>query len=515
MAIFTTTQSGKPTSKPASGVTSPLTTKGLLPTAVKNLGGSIVLNKQGSVDPGSGNSQTTSSALKPGQFSMGVPAKAVEQNISKPSTVLPPAQVKTVATQPTGNTSKAPNAQPENQPTTGMPVTGVNLSNGNSTLQTPGAMGVTQTPTPPTATQPAQNAQPSPYTANSGLYGQLITGIANRYGQASPEYKQAQQDLNTSVQNRNQLQSDIAKQYGLVESQPIPLEFQQGREQVMARQYAGQLDAAQQAVTQAQSGLGYANTQQGLQQGALGTALGAAGTTLSGGQYMPYGGDNAGFAAGLDRQRQVDTYNYNTQTGLGFGGQAAQLDQPMQALSTLGPQMADYLQKTGINQNTAVMANSLVNGGLAQTNPGAYAILKFFGSEAQNTIAQIAGMNATLIPTDITDKAHSMSVENMSPKDILAFVQAANIAAQPRYSALKSSSASALNSGTTAYTGQTQANPTAQVPATPTPTTLIGNQPNTNDPWANAAIGVGTSLLNIGNAASFIFGAIAKRFGAI
>lgn len=90
-------------------------------------------------------------------------------------------------------------------------------------------------------------------------YNKLATDSAQRLqtgtGEAYDAYERA-------VEAQRKLKSDIAGQYGAIESQAIPLEFQQGRSQALARQYASQLEAAQgavgqqqQAITQQQAGL--------------------------------------------------------------------------------------------------------------------------------------------------------------------------------------------------------------------------------------------------------------------
>ena len=108
-----------------------------------------------------------------------------------------------------------------------------------------------------------------PDNSSGNSFGGLVSKLANTAEQGSSGYNQAVQNLATFNQN-------LAKQYGNIESMPIPLEFQQGREQVLARQAASEEAALQGAVTQQQ-------TQQQQQLGALGTAAGLAQPQL--GQY--------------------------------------------------------------------------------------------------------------------------------------------------------------------------------------------------------------------------------------
>lgn len=386
------------------------------------------------------------------------------------------------------------------------------------------AAGVTNE-TPQYSQVPTTTAVPSPYVAapvaptkpNMGLYGQLIDDQAKR-AKDKNEYDQAAKDYQKAVADRNELKQAMNDELANIDFDPGTLHFQQGRKQVLAQLYAQKLADADARVTQAQQAMSYATAQYGAETTALSNALGAAGISLSGGQYMPFGGESMGFQAGLDRQRMVDTYNYNTQQGLDFSGQASQLDQPMHALSLLGPQLSNYLASNGLNTNTSVMANSLINSGLSQTNPAAYAVIKNAGTEAQVLISQIAGFNSSLIPSDITQKANAMSIDNMSPNDIVLFINAANAIAQPRYASLKSSASNALGSSFVPYSGSSQANPYATIPATPTPATSIGNMQNTANPWANAAIGgalqFGSYIIPaVSNIGGWLFGGL-KAAGA-
>lgn len=443
--------------------------------------------------------------------SMGSQAKAPEQNVPKPSMSIAPTQVKTVPNQPTGNTTQASQGTPTVN-TTAQINNSAGTLNPNYNVQPGVTQGITQQPqTTATGANTQSQGQPSPYTPNSGLYGQLIAGLANNYSRPSAEYQQATQDYKGAVGNLADFNKNLATAYGNIESQPIPLEFQQGREQVLARQAASQQAALQGAVNQQQAALGFANTQQGQQQGALAAAMQAAGQTLTPGQYQPFNEANGGgFGAGLERGRVAANYSYNTNLSQDFAAQAAQLQQPMQALHTVAGQAAQFLEANGLNSNTSTLANSAINQGLKQTNPAAYATIKAVGAEAQTLIANIAGISGDLIPSDITQKAQSMSIDDMSARDILAFVQAVDAIGQARLGTLQGSASAAGGSTYQPYSGS-PANTNAQLPSTPTPSTIVGGVPNTNNQLGNAAIGLGANALNLGNAAALLFGGLFNR----
>jgi len=149
------------------------------------------------------------------------------------------------------------------------------------------------------------NTTPAPVDSS---YGGIIKGILGAGNNQNPAIQNAQTGLtglagtnpatsgplvdnyNKAVQNLADLKSKMAEQFGNIETSVIPLEFQQGREQALNRQYAAQLDAAQQAVNQAQAAItqniqgaqtqmtgyneagGLGMQAQGLLQSALGTA---------------------------------------------------------------------------------------------------------------------------------------------------------------------------------------------------------------------------------------------------
>jgi hypothetical protein len=115
---------------------------------------------------------------------------------------------------------------------------------------------------PNTGTQPDVSATiPSQTPTFGGIIGSLVNTAQN----GSQAVSQGQTQLADAIKRQQQLESGIQGQYGAIESQAIPLEFQQGREQALARQYAGQEAAAQGAVTQQQTALGQALTGQGQQ----------------------------------------------------------------------------------------------------------------------------------------------------------------------------------------------------------------------------------------------------------
>jgi hypothetical protein len=168
------------------------------------------------------------------------------------------------------------------------PVTGQLKSNGNATS---GATAVPTAATPApltTAGQVPGLLQSGKQTGNEHVTQQRLIDLSNNPSQA---YQDAQSKYQLAVQNLSNLKQNLAKYTQGIEAQGIPLAGITGQEANLSKSAAAQLDAAQQAVTEAEQGLSYANTQQGLQetagQGAYSgaqtqaqRATGAAGTAV-------------------------------------------------------------------------------------------------------------------------------------------------------------------------------------------------------------------------------------------
>lgn len=119
-------------------------------------------------------------------------------------------------------------------------------------------------------------------------YEKKITALEKAAGKPGKAVEESQDILERRIAEQQKLKSDIATAFGNVESQAIPLEFQQGRGQVLARQFAAQEAAAAEGVSAAQQGLSTATALRGQELSALqqAAALGqptsvAPGTTLT------------------------------------------------------------------------------------------------------------------------------------------------------------------------------------------------------------------------------------------
>ncbi len=365
---------------------------------------------------------------------IGVRAASPSANLSKPTSTLKPAEKAPLASQPIATPSVDSNYQIRPQESTeqynarvanynttknGAPQTQtapVGANTGTQAPSYPGLMGqqilkAQQTPTFSGLVGNLANQQGSPYNQNAAAAISGLQGTA----QTNPGTSgRAYEDYQRKVDEQQRLKSGIAGQYGAIESQAIPLEFQQGREQALSRQYASQLDAAQQAVNQAQQGIGYqltgaglqqsglnqagslALTGQGQQQSALNAAAGYAQPNLGSIGQVPFsplnqeqgsvlgstqagglnaagnllgqfaGAQAAGAAPGQAQASNIQTTGtYGTNLAAQGGSAATQDYNTMNALygaaDTQAKTLQGILESTGINANNSTDYNKAIN----------------------------------------------------------------------------------------------------------------------------------------------------------
>ncbi len=230
------------------------------------------------------------------------------------------------------------------------------------------------TPPPQTTQTPSQFQQPSPqgtYVPNTGLYGQLIAGLANT-PQQNPNVQEA-------IKNIQDLQNQYAQRNAQIMGTPGLGQLEAGGEQGLLNQlFTQKLGAAQTAL---QNTL----TQQGLQQQALQGAAGLATPTA-----VPYSSQFVSPVTG------ENVLGGNVGQGLGNPKDAANLyasrvmggkmtyDQAVQALSSYGPIGQQLLaQALGPDFSTV------------QSNVNA-AIQGQLGPAAQNAANQLNNLRETI-----------------------------------------------------------------------------------------------------------------------
>lgn len=236
----------------------------------------------------------------------------------------------------------------------------------------------TTTPTSPAATSGAQSGVSSPYTVNNGLYGQLVTGLAN---QGNSQYQQAASGARDQLQKMSMDTSDIdlarnnlSKQIGLnsdaqaaIRTDAIPLEFQQGRGQVL-QQAQAQKEAQLQGILgnlltqrgQQQSGLasaaGIAGNQQSQQQGAIGSAAGMAAPqfpSYTSAQFNPVTNSYGSVGGGQYGSGPTALSNIQSAQEAQTAFNNIQRDAP--AIDNQFSAIANYAQQAGLTGNSPIL----------------------------------------------------------------------------------------------------------------------------------------------------------------
>ncbi len=353
--------------------------------------------------------------------------------------------------------SSAPATQTTNTPApyNQTPATGTTYT-GTSPVVTPPPV----TP-PPTGTPTGQTGL-SYDAAQQGLYGQLIADLASRYNQPTQAYTDAMkqyQDINAQLQASK---TNEAGQLAANAQNPIPLEFQQGRGQVLQNQFLQQQAALAGQLQGASNVLGQANTQQGLQQQALSTAAGLAAPQQVGYnvQYtnpvtgQPYSGTQAGGSLQTAVSTVADklksgtmTYNdalaaligygqggvnalqaslptgFNIAQSNALGGLQGQIGPAYSFAKTALENLKNVVGQLGIAQGTNIpIVNAIGNLFSTQSGIGGDKTRQYTQAvqEARNAYAQLLASSRGGTPTEYSSQANAAIPDNATPNDINA-----------------------------------------------------------------------------------------------
>lgn len=262
--------------------------------------------------------------ITPEQFNLGIKAKNPAYNVPSSVSPLKPNQVQAPAVsspktfneqQNTGllaalSRQKAGTANPEDTKNLQF----AQSKGWKATITSPEA---TTTPIKPIDTTSKGLLTSLAETSKAGNQGtlQAQTGLLEGAKQNLGTSGQAYNDYQTAIDELQNLKNKYAEATASIDSSGIPLEFQQGRKQVLYNQYASMLDAAQQKVNQAQNAINLQISGGQLQQAGL-TGAGNIGTTAQG---LTQSG--LGTAAGLAQPIQLPygTQYINPQTGESIG----------------------------------------------------------------------------------------------------------------------------------------------------------------------------------------------------
>jgi len=228
-------------------------------------------------------------------FNAGVQAKSPEQNIKPVNNTIQPNQVRTTAPTTTSNTA-TPKTFTDAQSSGLMAALGRKNAGTANDADNKNLAYATSNGWKPTATTTTTAPVAKPTDISSGgIITNMVdagnngtkttqaatTGLLNTAANNPATSGQAYTDYQNAIKELADLKSNMATAEANISSTGIPLEFQQGRSQVLNKQYADQLEAAQAKVNQAQAAIGQQITGTQTQQSGLQSA-GSLGTTSQG-----------------------------------------------------------------------------------------------------------------------------------------------------------------------------------------------------------------------------------------
>lgn len=274
-------------------------------------------------------------------------------------------------------------------------------------------------------TNPVGTQQPKPYTVNEGLYGQLITGLANRGLQPGEAYQQAYGDAQRYNSQLSQSMTNQAGAQAQNRLNPIPIGDQTGREAVIRAQYGQQQTALSQGFQGASNLISGANTQQSLMQQALQqAAAGAAPTQMTPGNYLqsPLGGGASSAAQGqqqgLDAATNWAIAQQNIQQGRTYQGQAQDISNGLQLLKEISPRLTKFMEEAGLNPSTVPWLNTKINQIDGQANTVAYRSMNELLGMSTSLIQQMLQAQGNMTPTDAGDLVKSYELGNLTPTQL-------------------------------------------------------------------------------------------------
>lgn len=322
-----------------------------------------------------------------------------------------------------------------------------------------GYPGIISNPSPTSPIQPSTPIQTStPTVPTPNAFSSNVTNLTNiGSGQENPQVTKAREDLKN-------FQTQYAQQTGANSAAPIPLEFSQGRNQVLANQYNAALPAYQGAVTNSITSQGQ-QIGAAEQAGSLSQPVGQFGllTNPQTGQPLNTGvfqsaiqqaqqlvNNNVpvndpsvqallspfGFVGPLafnqamqsSQNSQGGTWNpaaqsaatsQNITQGVGSQQQAYNLNLGLQQLKTIQPVIQNFLQTSGINPTDLPVMNTQIGTYIANLkNPAATVQYQYMINDLQKFASQMLQAGAGGTPTGTQAATDLMNPQNLSMNQI-------------------------------------------------------------------------------------------------
>lgn len=259
-----------------------------------------------------------------------------------------------------------------------------NIGGNNSGVANPNGQGTLPITNPNPQPNPTAPTAPPPQTAptNSGLLTQIQQG-ASQPSQAYLDSVKQAEDYN---QQLTQSRQNEANALALNAQNPIPLEFQQGRGQVLQNQYTQQQAALGAGFQGASNLVGAANTQQQTQQAGL---LGAAGLTYPTSQFgvltNPQTGQPISGGVGGNTPGQAAYYGGQIAGQQQAGANSVATAQAIAKAQPIASNLDTLISQNDINPTDVTWANGLLN--FLRTNVGSDPKVVEFGGQV-NDLAQ-------------------------------------------------------------------------------------------------------------------------------
>ncbi len=267
----------------------------------------------------------------------------------------------------------------------------------------------------------------NPYT-NTGAppYTQTVGALASTASQPSPAFTQAQQTADQALKDLQTSRTNEANALSLNAQNPIPLEFQQGRGQILQNQYLQQQNAYantyQGATAQEQAATGQQGTQQtGLNEAANLTAPQQVNPTNvpfspTTGQY----GNPAATAYGSNGLQGVGNIGAQMQIGSDVATQNAVLG----SAQSTGGNLQNLITQNNINPSAFTPINGLLQVGAQYTSNPAY---QEFAGQVNDFVSKIApllggpGGATTDMKTQMATQILNASASGQSINQVISY----------------------------------------------------------------------------------------------
>lgn len=505
-------------------------------------GGALKKAPQPVAAPVSYNAQNSSVLTAPSKI--GVQAKSPV--VSTPSNTLPTNQVKQTTTPQ--NTGTLAADDPSNKYNTSMGQLNTNYKDPNAPVAQPNY----------SAPQPVQQS------SDTGLYGKLVTDLANRSTQSGEDYKAAQAEANRVAEEQTAQATDYAHKTNNIAGTAGFLTQQSGLQGQLTNQYNTVQGALSSQAASANSRLGAANTQQGLLQQALSSAVGAVSPQMQFGQLTSpltgnpinggsYGGNPQlqsavqqavqlvqagtdpnssqvqgllstfglpGLSAFTQAMQQVNngTYNPTAQSaistsnatqGVNYKQSAVDLDTSLKQLDTIKSLASNFLTNNKLlNPSDNPNLNAGINTYIGTfKDPAAKLQYSAILGDIKKFTSSILASNNGTIPTDVTNTLSTFDPSTLSAPQLAPYLDTLKQLGDNQLSILQNQTTNLIPSQTNNYTGTPTKVNTAPVP---TPQSTSTNGAHINNPYVQA--GVGTVMNFFGGLEHAISGLFSKIF---